>query len=120
MVQPPLTQPFPEPEFFVFWAKHLAMVWAAVYVAWVRRQGPDWTAYRTAVGWTLAWLVLVFGVNTALGSNYGYVNRKPTGTVLTYLGPWPVYVAVEAAIVLVGLVLITLPWAGWPRPARLR
>jgi len=115
LVQPTLTQPFPQPEFFVFFLKHALMVWGAVYLTVVLRHGPDWTSYRRAVGWTVAWLGVVFVLNAALGSNYGYVNRKPTGTVLTYLGPWPLYVVVEAAIVLVGWALITVPWTGWPR-----
>lgn len=117
LVQPTLTEAFPEPEFFVFWAKHVSMVWATVYLTLALRRGPDWTSYRRTVGWTLVWLVVVLLLNAVLGSNYGYVNRKPTGTVLTHLGPWPGYVAVEAAIVLVGWALITVPWTGWPRPS---
>jgi len=115
LVQPTLTEPFPQPEFFVFFIKHSLMVWGAVYLTLVLRHGPDWTSYRRTVGWTLVWLVVVFVLNAALGSNYGYVNRKPSGTVLTYLGPWPLYVFAEMAIVAVGWALITLPWTGLPR-----
>lgn len=115
LVQPTLTQPFPEPEFFVFFLKHALMVWGAAYLCLVLRHGPDWASYRRAAAWTLLWLVVVFCLNAALGSNYGYVNHKPSGTVLTYLGPWPVYVVVEIAIVAIGWALITLPWAGVPR-----
>jgi hypothetical integral membrane protein (TIGR02206 family) len=118
LLQPTLTQPFPEPAFFVFFLKHVLMVWGAVYLTVVLRHGPDWTSYRRAVGWTFVWLAVVFVLNAALGSNYGYVNRKPSGTVLTYLGPWPLYVVVEVAIVLVGWALITVPWTGWPRVRR--
>ena len=115
LVHPTLTQPFPEPEFFVFFIKHSLMVWGAAYLCLVLRHGPDWTAYRRTAGWTLVWLVAVFCLNAALGSNYGYVNSKPSGTVLTYLGPWPAYVVVEMAIVAAGWALITLPWTGLPR-----
>jgi len=114
LVQPTLTQPFPQPEFFVFFVKHALMVWGAAYLTIVLRHGPDWTAYRRAAGWTLAWLATAYVVNAAVGANYGYVNHKPTGTVLSYLGPWPLYVVVEAAIVAVGWALITLPWTGLP------
>jgi hypothetical integral membrane protein (TIGR02206 family) len=115
LLQPTLTQPFPQPEFFVFFVKHSLMVWGAAYLTIVLRHGPDWTAYRRACGWTLVWLVAVFCLNAALGSNYGYANRKPSGTVLSYLGPWPAYVVVEIAIVAAGWALITLPWTGLPR-----
>jgi hypothetical integral membrane protein (TIGR02206 family) len=116
LVQPTLTQPFPELDFFVFWGKHVFIVWGAVYVCLALRNGPDWTAYRRAVAWTLGWLLVVLLVNFALGSNYGYVNAKPSeATVLDVLGPWPLYVVVEMAIVMVGWALITLPWTGLPR-----
>jgi hypothetical integral membrane protein (TIGR02206 family) len=115
LVQPTLTQAFPQPEFFVFFIKHALMVWGAVYLTLVLRHGPDWTSYRRAVGWTLVWLLVVLVLNAALGSDYGYVNRKPSGTVLAYLGPWPLYVVAEMAIVAVGWALITLPWTGVPR-----
>jgi hypothetical integral membrane protein (TIGR02206 family) len=115
LLQPTLTQPFPQPEFFVFFLKHALMVWGAAYLTLVLRHGPDWSSYRRAVGWTLVWAVTVFVLNAVVGANYGYLNRKPTGTVLSYLGPWPVYVVAEMAIVMVGWALITLPWAGRPR-----
>jgi hypothetical integral membrane protein (TIGR02206 family) len=116
LVQPTLTQPFPEPEFFVFWGKHLLIVWGAVYLCLALRHGPDWRGYRQAAGWTTAWLLVVLCLNAALGSNYGYVNGKPSeATVLDVLGPWPLYVVVEMAVVLIGWALITLPWTGVPR-----
>ncbi len=115
ILQPTLEQPFPEPRFFVFWLKHLAIFWGAVYLTLTLRNGPDWRGYRRTVGWTFVWLFAVLGLNVVLGSNYGYVNRKPSsGTVLDVLGPWPGYLAAEVAIVLVGWALITLPWTGLP------
>jgi hypothetical integral membrane protein (TIGR02206 family) len=118
LVQPTLTQAFPDPNFFAFWGKHVLIVWGAAYLCLSLRHGPDWTAYRRAVAWTLAWLVAVLCLNALLGSNYGYVNGKPSeATVLDVLGPWPLYVVAEMAIVMVGWALITLPWTGRP-PAR--
>lgn len=119
LVQPTLTQPFPEPDFFVFWGKHVLIIWGAVYLCLSLRHGPDWVGYRRAVVWTLVWLVVVLGVNALLGSDYGYVNRKPSeATVLDLLGPWPIYVVLEMAIVMGGWALITLPWTGLPRTRR--
>jgi hypothetical integral membrane protein (TIGR02206 family) len=121
LLQPTLTQPFPELDFFVFWAKHFCIIWGAVYLTLVLRHGPDWRAYRVAVGWTVVWLVGVMGVNAALGSNYGYLSKKPAqGTVLNWFGPWPGYVIVEAAVVCLGWALITLPWTGLPHWMRRR
>jgi hypothetical integral membrane protein (TIGR02206 family) len=115
-VQPTLTQPFPDLEFFVFWAKHVLIVWGAVYLTLSLRHGPDWAAYRRAVGWTFGWLVVVLCLNAVLDSNYGYVSAKPAeATVLDVLGPWPVFLLAEMVIVAGGWALITLPWTGWPR-----
>jgi hypothetical integral membrane protein (TIGR02206 family) len=119
LVQPTLTEPFPDLEFFVFWGKHVLIVWGAAYLTLALRHGPDWSAYRRAVAWTLGWLVAVLCLNRLLDANYGYVSSKPSeATVLDVLGPWPVYVVAEMAIVAVGWALITLPWAGWPRARR--
>lgn len=117
MVQPTLDDAFPDPNFFAFWGKHVLLVWGAVYATLTLRQGPDWRGYRQAVAATFAWVAVVMCLNPLLDSNYGYFNGKPSdGTVLDYLGPWPWYVLAEVVIVLVGWALITLPWAGWPRP----
>jgi hypothetical integral membrane protein (TIGR02206 family) len=116
LVQPTLTSPFPHPEFFAFWGKHVLIVWGAVYLTLALRHGPDWRAYRIAVGWTAVWLVVVLCLNPLLGANYGYVSGKPSeATVLDVLGPWPLYVVAEMVIVAVGWALITLPWTGLPR-----
>jgi hypothetical integral membrane protein (TIGR02206 family) len=110
LVQPTLTQPFPQLDFFVFWGKHVCIVWGAVLLCLALRHGPDWRGYRVAMAWTLGWLVLLLCLNPLLGSDYGYVNGKPKGTVLDWLGPWPWYVVVEVLIVVIGWTLITLPW----------
>ena len=116
LVQPTLTEPFPDLEFFVFWAKHVLIVWGAVYLCLSLRHGPDWAAYWRAVVWTIGWLAVVLGLNAVLASNYGYVSGKPSeATVLDLLGPWPFYVVVEMGIVAAGWALITVPWTGWPR-----
>jgi hypothetical integral membrane protein (TIGR02206 family) len=115
LVQPTLTAPFPQLDFFVFFIKHSLIVWGAAYLTLVLREGPGWVSYRRAVQWTVVWLMVTFALNSWWGSNYGYVNHKPTGTVLTYLGPWPLYVVAEMAIVAGGWALITLPWTGLPR-----
>ena len=121
LVQPTLSQGFPDPNFFAFWGKHVLIVWGAVYLCLALRHGPDWTSYRRAVMWTVGWLVVVLCLNAVLGSDYGYVNGKPSqATVLDVLGPWPVYVVAEIAIVLAVWALITLPWTGLPRRRAVR
>lgn len=108
---PDLAADFPHPIFLLFWIMHIGTVWAAVHLTWTRAIHPDWRRYRLAVVVTAVWLVSVFCLNLALGSNYGYVNAKPgTATALDLLGPWPWYVLAEVAIIAVVWALMTWPW----------
>ena len=114
LVQPTLDEAFPDPNFFAFWGKHVLLVWGAVYATLTLKQGPDWRSYRWAVVATAIWVAVAMSVNGLLDTNYGYFNSKPDGTVLDYLGPWPLYVLAEVAIVIVAWALLTLPWTGLP------
>lgn len=111
LITPALDSPFPDPKFLAFWGMHLLVVWAAVYLVWGLGLSPAWRDYATTVATTSVWLVVVFVVNAALGTNYGFVNEKPAGgSALDYLGPWPVYVVAEIAIIAAVWALMTWPW----------
>ena len=40
--------------------------------------GPDWRRYRVAVMVTAGWAVTVYLFNVVVGTNYGYLNAKPS------------------------------------------
>jgi hypothetical integral membrane protein (TIGR02206 family) len=102
---------FPHHLFVTFFALHLLVVWAAIYLTWGRRMRPRWRDYRFAVTATLAWAAFTFTFNAIAGTNYGYLNRKPpTASLLDVLGPWPVYLLTEVTIVLIVWALMTWPW----------
>src|SRR6476660_2495099 len=102
---------FPHHLFVTFFALHVLVVWAAIYLTWGRRMRPTWLSYRFAIIASLAWAVFTFTFNTIAGTNYGYLNRKPpTTSLLDVLGPWPVYLLVEITIVLIVWALMTWPW----------
>lgn len=110
LITPALNRDFPDPKFIAYWAMHLLVVWAAVYLTWGLGLHPTWRDYRRTLAVTAAWAVAVFCFNVALGTNYGFLNRKPETSILDLLGPWPLYVAVE-------IVLVATVWAlmTWPR-----
>lgn len=111
LVTPDLASPFPDPKFLAFWGMHYLIVWAAIYLVWGLRRTPAWRDYATTVATTLVWLVTVFAINSALGTNYGFVNRKPPrGSLLDYLGPWPTYVLLEIVVIAAVWALMTWPW----------
>ncbi len=111
IVTPALLQDFPSSRFFMFWGMHFLIVWAAVYLVWGLGLAPTWRDFRLAVAVTAAWAVAVFSFNTLVGTNYGFLNRKPsTASILDYLGPWPQYVVLEISIVVAVWALMTWPW----------
>jgi hypothetical integral membrane protein (TIGR02206 family) len=112
LISPALQGPdFPHPQFLGFWAVHLLVVWGAIYLTWGRRMRPDWRSYRIAVVVTLVWATITFTVNRIAGTNYGFLNRKPsTASLLDVLGPWPIYLLVAATLVFSLWALMTWPW----------
>lgn len=111
LVTPDLGSDFPEPRFLMYWAMHLLIVWAALYLTFGLGLGPRWRDYRTSVLVTFVWAVTMFTFNVVTGANYGFLNRKPNDpSVLDLLGPWPWYVLVEVALLLSGWALLTWPW----------
>ncbi|WP_048832663.1 TIGR02206 family membrane protein [Nocardia cyriacigeorgica] len=112
LVSPALeSQDFPHYEFLGFWAIHLLVVWAAIYLTWGVGMRPDWGSYRIAVGATVVWVAVTFVFNTLADTNYGFVNRKPsTPSLLDVLGPWPWYLGTVAVILLAVWALMTWPW----------
>jgi hypothetical integral membrane protein (TIGR02206 family) len=111
MLTPDLASDFPEPRFLMFWAMHLLIVWASFFLVLGLRILPTWHTYRQTIAITLAWAVSAYVFNVIAGTNYGYLNRLPkSSSLLDYLGPWPLFVVLEIAIVAVVWALLTLPW----------
>lgn len=109
---PSLGQSFPDPRFLLFWALHLLVVWAALYLSLGLGIGPGWREYRVAVAVTVVWAVLTYTLDRVLGVNYGYLVRKPgSASLFDLLGPWPVYVLAGTSILVVVWALITWPWS---------
>ncbi|MGZ6779524.1 MAG: YwaF family protein [Mycobacterium sp.] len=104
-------QDFPNYRFLAFFAIHLLVVWAAVYLTWGRGFRPTWRSYRFVVGVTVAWAAITFSFNSVAGSDYGFLNRKPdTPSLLDLFGPWPMYVLTAAVLVAAVWALMTWPW----------
>jgi hypothetical integral membrane protein (TIGR02206 family) len=112
LITPDLNAPdFPGHSFLTFFALHLLIVWAAIYLTWGIGMQPGWRNYRFAVITTLAWGAFTFLFNTIAGTDYGFLNGKPlNGSMLDFLGPWPFYVLAEVVIVGAVWALMTGPW----------
>lgn len=115
IVTPSLNEDLPHPRYFAFWALHLLIVLAAVYLVVGLRLVPRWRDYRSAVAVTLVWAAGTYLFNLVADTNYGYLMRKPGRSLLDLLGPWPWYVVEEIAIVLTVWALMTLGARRWLR-----
>jgi hypothetical integral membrane protein (TIGR02206 family) len=112
---PALGTPFPGLRWWMFWAMHLLIIWAAIHVIWGMKLHPSWRTYGQTVVITVTWLIVTLRFNVIAGTNYGYLNGKPArASALDLLGPWPVYLVLEILIVLAAWALLTWPWTRKP------
>ncbi|GAC1401440.1 MAG: TIGR02206 family membrane protein [Mycobacterium sp.] len=112
LISPALQGPdFPNFRYLAFWSVHLLVVWAAIYLTWGRGMRPDWRDYRLVIIVTAVWATVTFTFNRIAGTDYGFLNRKPsTASLLDVLGPWPLYLFIAAGLVLLVWALMTWPW----------
>jgi hypothetical integral membrane protein (TIGR02206 family) len=102
VLTPDLGQSFPDVLFFTYFATHSGAVAAACLLVFgagrTPRPGAVWRAYAI----TVAFAGLA-ALGTALtGGNYMFLRHKPArGSLLDFMGPWPVYILVAAALGLV-------------------
>ena len=117
VVTPDLAQPFPDILYFTYFITHGGAVGAACLLVFGARRSPRpgaaWRVYAITVAFAV-----VAGVATVLtGGNYMFLRQKPSdGSLLDFMGPWPVYILVAAALGLtIFLALAALGRAVSPR-----
>jgi len=110
LLTPVLSGPdFPSAAFLAFFAIHVLVIWAAIFLTWGVGLRPSWRGYRFTVLVTVCWAAAMLVFNAVAGSNYGFLNAKPpTESLLDVLGPWPWYLLPETALVLGAWALLTL------------
>jgi len=114
VVTPDLNAGFPHLVFFQYLAGHLGIVLAAFFLVVGLRIAPRPGSVRTTFAITLAYTCLVGLVDAVSGANFMFLRRPPGNwTLLSLLGPWPWYIAGAAAVALVLLAALELPfWIG--------
>jgi hypothetical integral membrane protein (TIGR02206 family) len=111
MLTPELPWGFPRWEFVVFFGLHGLVLVAALVLVFGLGLRPGPRAPRRMFGITAAWAGFVSLVNLALGTNFMYLRRKPSvATLLDWMGPWPVYIGVGAAVALALFHVLALPF----------
>lgn len=103
---------FPHFRFFQTYISHGMLLTAAIYMTTVEGLRPTWQTFKRVILYLNIYMIVVFGLNQLIGSNYLFVARKPPGpTLLDALPEWPVYILYMEAIGLVMFLLLYIPFA---------
>jgi hypothetical integral membrane protein (TIGR02206 family) len=102
---------FPHFRFFQALLSHGVIVTAAVYMTTAESFRPVPMSILRILIFGHLYMLIVFVINRALGSNYMYVNRKPdTASIIDLMPPWPRYLLYIEGIAIVMVILLYLPF----------
>jgi len=92
-------------------ASHGGIVLAALYMTIVEGYRPTWASFKRVFLWANIYMVFVFCLNFALGSNYLFIAHKPEfPTLIDLLAPWPWYILELEILALVVCFILYLPF----------
>ena len=103
---------FPHFRAFQIFASHGGIIVAAMYMTIVEDYRPTLKSFKQIILWANIYMLLIFFVNMALGSNYMFISYKPTdfNSVLDYLATWPWYVLELEVIGIAIFILLYIPF----------
>lgn len=119
VLTPDTREVFPSVLFLSFFVSHCGIIVGVLFLTWGlgRRPGPG-SVWR-ALGWSQVYLLCAGTTNWLLGTNFGYLARKPANpSLLDFFAPWPWYVLeLEGlALLLYGLLYAPFAWHAGRRP----
>jgi len=103
---------FPHFLFFQYFISHGLIITSAIYMTFVAGLRPTWKSILRVAIWMNIYVVIVFFINQAIGSNYLMLMEKPsTPSLLDLLPDWPIYILYMEAIGLITCLVLYLPFA---------
>lgn len=107
VITPDLRQTVPSVFFFTYFVTHSGAVVAACLLVFGLKQTPRPGAVWRVFAVTLAMAAAAGLGNLLTGGNYMYLRAKPSqASLLDQMGPWPLYIAVAAALALILFALL--------------
>lgn len=110
---------FPHFRFFQTFISHGLIVTSAIYMTVVEGFRPTLKSIPRVVIWMNLYALVVFFINSAIGSNYLMINYKPeTPSLLDLLPEWPVYILYMELIGVISVLFLYFPFAAkdlWDR-----
>lgn len=102
---------FPHYRFFQTFLSHGLIVTSAIYMTTVEGFRPTWKSFRRVFIGMNIYLLIVFFINQAIGSNYMFVAHKPeTASLLDMLPEWPWYILWLEAIGMLTCLILYIPF----------
>ena len=102
---------FPHFRYLQTFMSHGLLVSAGVYMTVVEGFRPTWKSLLRIFVIANIYMIIIYFVNTAIGSNYMLLNAKPPmATIMDLLPAWPFYLPWLEVIALVTCLLLYLPF----------
>lgn len=102
---------YPSYFYFQFYVTHIGVVLAAVFLVLGLGITPRRHAVPRVFLLTLGFAAVAALADVVTGGNYMFLRDKgPAGTLLDVMGPWPWYIATGAALALVFLLILDMPF----------
>jgi len=99
VLTPDLGQSFPDLLFFTYFVTHSGAIAAACLLVFGTRRTPRPGAVLRAYAMTVVFGALAAVGTVLTGGNYMFLRRKPAhGSLLDFMGPWPLYILVAATL----------------------
>lgn len=111
---------FPHFRFFQTFISHGLIITSAIYMTVAEGFRPMWKSMLRVALWMNLYMIVVFFLNSAIGSDYLMINGKPaTPSLLDVLPPWPYYIVFMELIGVVTCLLLYIPFIVKDRRARI-
>jgi len=102
---------FPHYRVFQTMISHGLLITSAIYMTTIEGFRPTWKSFCRVVFGINIYAAIIFPINRILGTNYLFINGKPTTTsLLDALPAWPYYIIYMEIIGLVIFFLLYLPF----------
>ncbi|HEX9385553.1 MAG TPA: TIGR02206 family membrane protein [Anaerolineales bacterium] len=102
---------FPHFVYFQYFLSHGLIITSAIYMTVVEGFRPTWKSMLRVAVWMNVYALIVYFINSAIGSNYLMINYKPdTPSLLDLLPGWPIYILYMELLGVISILLLYLPF----------
>ena len=113
IITPDLHYDFPSYFYFQYFVQHTGIVLAALFLVVGLRQVPRRGSILRMMGITLVFTAMAGTANLVTHGNYMYLSHKPPGgSLLDYMGPWPLYILAGVPLAAAIFFVLNLPFRG--------